>query len=45
LKLTHQQSFAIEQKSQTLGFSLFGVSKAEFLEQEAPRLESFLKNE
>ncbi|MFT6322667.1 MAG: epoxyqueuosine reductase [Halieaceae bacterium] len=43
MKLTHQQSFAIEQKSQTLGFSLFGVSKAEFLEQEAPRLESFLK--
>lgn len=45
MKLTQQQSFAIEQKSQELGFSLFGVSKAEFLEHEAPRLESFLKNE
>ena len=45
MKITQQQSFAIEQKSQQLGFSLFGVSKAGFLEEEAPRLEAFLKQE
>jgi epoxyqueuosine reductase len=32
----------IKQEAQRLGFSYVGVSKAEFLEQEAPRLESWL---
>lgn len=32
----------IKQEAHRLGFSFIGVSKAEFLEQEAPRLESWL---
>ena len=44
MKLNPQHGLAIQQKSEELGFSLFGVSKAQFLEKEAPRLESFLKN-
>ncbi len=44
MKINAHQGFAIQQKSEELGFSLFGVSKAGFLEEEAPRLESFLKN-
>jgi len=40
--LTAAQSLKIKQESNRLGFSLFGVSKAGFLEEEAPRLESFL---
>lgn len=42
MKINAQQALAIQQKSEELGFSLFGVSKAQFLEEEAPRLESFL---
>jgi epoxyqueuosine reductase len=42
LILSKEQTFSIEQESQRLGFSLFGVSKAGFLENEAPRLEAFL---
>lgn len=42
MRITQQQRFAIEQKSLELGFSLFGVSKAGFLEEDAPRLEAFL---
>lgn len=34
----------IKQKAQELGFSYCGVSQATFLEEEAPRLESWLKN-
>lgn len=33
----------IKNESNRLGFSFFGVSKAEFLEEEAPRLEKWLK--
>ncbi|MEI6594403.1 MAG: tRNA epoxyqueuosine(34) reductase QueG [Bacteroidota bacterium] len=34
----------IKQKAKELGFDYCGISKAEFLEDEAPRLESWLKN-
>lgn len=33
----------IKQKAQSLGFSFCGISKAAFLEEEAPRLEKWLK--
>ena len=33
----------IEAEASRLGFSFCGISKAEFLEEEAPRLESWLK--
>jgi epoxyqueuosine reductase len=35
----------IKQKSRELGFSYVGISEATYLEQEAPRLEAWLKNE
>ncbi|MCC7331019.1 MAG: tRNA epoxyqueuosine(34) reductase QueG [Flavobacteriales bacterium] len=34
----------IKTKAQQMGFSFCGISKAEFLEDEAPRLEDWLKN-
>jgi epoxyqueuosine reductase len=34
----------IKDKARELGFMFCGISKAGFLEEEAPRLESFLKN-
>lgn len=34
----------IKQKAEKFGFQSCGISKAEFLEEEAPRLESWLKN-
>lgn len=34
----------IKQTARELGFSFCGISKAEFLEEEAPRLEAWLKN-
>ena len=34
----------IKQKAQDLGFSFCGISRATFLEEEAPRLEQWLKN-
>lgn len=34
----------IKQKAQDLGFSFCGISRANFLEEEAPRLEQWLKN-
>lgn len=34
----------IKQKAQDLGFSYCGISQATFLEEEAPRLENWLKN-
>ena len=40
--LTAEQTLKIEQESQRLGFSLFGVAKAEFLEKEARFLEGWL---
>ena len=38
-KYTHQ----IKTEAQRLGFSFCGISKAGFLEEEAPRLENWLK--
>lgn len=35
----------IKQESKRLGFDFCGISKAEFLEEEAPRLEKWLKDE
>jgi epoxyqueuosine reductase len=40
---TAQHTFLIKQKAAALGFSFCGISKATFLEQEAPRLEKWLK--
>jgi epoxyqueuosine reductase len=34
----------IKTEAKRLGFLSCGISKAEFLEEEAPRLESWLKN-
>src|SRR5258705_13863611 len=34
----------IKNEAQKLGFLFCGISKAEFLEEEAPRLEAWLKN-
>lgn len=38
-----QYSLFIKQKAQELGFDFCGISKAGFLEEEAPRLENWLK--
>lgn len=38
-----QQTHTIKRIAQELGFSFCGISKAEFLEEEAPRLEAWLK--
>lgn len=42
LESTKQHTFLIKQKAAELGFSFCGVSKAAFLEEEAPRLEKWL---
>src|SRR5215216_1939765 len=34
----------IKEQAKRLGFDYCGISRAEFLEEEAPRLESWLKN-
>jgi epoxyqueuosine reductase len=39
----HTATQIIKTKAQELGFSFCGIAKAEFLEQEAPRLEEWLK--
>lgn len=39
-----QNSNLIKQEAQRLGFDFCGISKAEFLKEEAPRLEKWLKN-
>lgn len=39
----HQYSSIIKQEAKRLGFDFCGISKAEFLEEEAPRLEKWLK--
>ncbi|MDO6389491.1 tRNA epoxyqueuosine(34) reductase QueG [Pontibacter sp. BT731] len=36
-------TYLIKQKAQELGFMFCGISKADFLEEEAPRLENWLK--
>jgi epoxyqueuosine reductase len=38
-------TFLIKQKASELGFSFCGISKATFLEEEAPRLEQWLSND
>lgn len=40
---TDQHTILLKQKAAELGFSFCGVSKAAFLEEEAPRLEEWLK--
>ena len=40
----YQYTAFIKQEAQRLGFLSCGISKAEFLEEEAPRLERWLKN-
>lgn len=44
--MTNKEKYTqfIKQKAQDLGFSYCGISQATFLEEEAPRLESWLKN-
>ena len=42
--LKEKHTRLIKQKAKELGFEEIGISKAEFLEREAPFLESFLKN-
>lgn len=39
---THKNTRLVEQKAKELGFDFVGISKAEFLEEEAPRLEKWL---
>jgi epoxyqueuosine reductase len=39
----HKKSHFVKLKAKELGFDFCGISKAEFLEEEAPRLESWLK--
>jgi len=41
---TERNTRFIKQKAYELGFSFCGVAKAEFLEEEAPRLEKWLSN-
>src|SRR5688572_21305616 len=42
---TNSYSALIKQESKRLGFDFCGISEAEFLEEEAPRLEKWLKEE
>lgn len=39
----HTKTVAVKQKAKELGFDFCGISKAEFLSEEAPRLENWLK--
>ncbi|HKR03569.1 MAG TPA: tRNA epoxyqueuosine(34) reductase QueG [Bacteroidia bacterium] len=41
---TNKNSQIIKQEASRLGFDFCGISKADFLEEEAPRLEQWLKN-
>ena len=41
--LIHTHTAFIKQEARRLGFDFCGISKAEFLEEEAPRLEKWLK--
>jgi epoxyqueuosine reductase len=43
LRSIDNHTFFIKQKAKELGFSFCGISKAAFLEEEAPRLEEWLK--
>ena len=42
--ITHHQTSIIKEEAKRLGFLSCGISKASFLEEEAPRLESWLNN-
>lgn len=44
MSLTQQYSSIIKQEAKRLGFDFCGISKAEFLEEEAPRLEKWLNS-
>jgi epoxyqueuosine reductase len=44
MSLKTKYSQQIKTEAQRLGFSFCGISKAEFLEEEAPRLEKWLKH-
>src|SRR6476619_2635244 len=39
-----EHTLLIKKEAQRLGFDFCGISKADFLEEEAPRLEQWLKN-
>jgi len=41
---TAQHTRIVKEEAKRLGFDFCGISKAEFLEEEAPRLEAWLKN-
>ena len=43
--IIHHQTSIIKEEAQRLGFLSCGISKAGFLEQEAPRLENWLNNQ
>ncbi|TAF12142.1 MAG: tRNA epoxyqueuosine(34) reductase QueG [Flavobacteriia bacterium] len=43
--MIHHQTSIIKQEAQRLGFLSCGISKAGFLEEEAPRLENWLNNQ
>ncbi|WP_416380769.1 tRNA epoxyqueuosine(34) reductase QueG [Flavobacterium sp.] len=43
--IIHHQTSIIKQEAQRLGFLSCGISKAGFLEEEAPRLENWLNNQ
>jgi epoxyqueuosine reductase len=40
----HEHTAIVKSEAKRLGFDYCGISKAEFLEEEAPRLEAWLKN-
>jgi epoxyqueuosine reductase len=44
LRLARKYALQIKAEAKRLGFQACGISKAGFLEEEAPRLESYLKN-
>lgn len=44
IQIARQTQF-VKQKAQELGFDFCGISKADFLEEEAPKLEHWLKNQ
>jgi epoxyqueuosine reductase len=44
LSLKEKHTRLVKQTAKSLGFDFCGISKAEFLEEEAPRLERWLKN-
>mgnify|MGYP000899130259 FL=1 len=45
MQLKKTYSTIIKQEAKRLGFDFCGISKAEFLEEEAPRVEKWLKEQ